>query len=100
MKIYQCDACGHEERFTDGIVGNEFDHYGPKHRNKLLHRRRGFETLKESFRKNGVVDVCSVCFKKISDARFNSRQEVERAARNKFFIWLDQFLEREKEPAP
>lgn len=76
-KVYICDRCGHEERFSDGIAGNEFDYYGPRHRNPFLHKRRGFETLTKTWRKLGWVDVCRPCFDEIVSAK----QSAERGQR-------------------
>ena len=59
-KIYECDRCGHQERYTDGIVGHEFEHYGRKrHRDRKTKYkdRRGFETLKPEYRGITVVTI-------------------------------------------
>ncbi|KKL13706.1 hypothetical protein LCGC14_2523100, partial [marine sediment metagenome] len=81
MKVYRCNRCGFEEQFTDGIVGNEFDYYGPHHANPLIRKKRvGFETLAKPFRTDGIVDVCKPCFKEIQDSHFDLKQEERKSA--------------------
>ncbi len=73
---YRCDHCRHEERFDDGIVGNEFNHYGQsRHANKdKMKNRRGFSTLREVWRIPGVVDVCDDCMEKFQKAAIDAKQ--------------------------
>lgn len=89
MKTYTCDMCFHEEKFTSGIVGSEYEHLGVDNAIRKLTSRR-FHTLTPKFRRDGIVDVCSVCYKQISDAHFRSKLDIETSVMKRFWLRLDE----------
>lgn len=83
-KIYECDRCGHQERYTDGIVGNEFEHYGKRHRLTKYKSRRGFQTLAKPYRIDGMVDLCEECFEVVTTAKREGEDEKRKRGFERF----------------
>lgn len=69
MKTLTCDCCGYEAHEKRGIVGREFEYMG-------------FETLWNSHRFLGVVDVCGSCRRFVKLKMMRNRIQENRSREN------------------